>query len=818
MLVASGETHRLADEALRAVLLEGLSVQQIRELHLSLGQALADSLAIPPGGSLAKATAAELLVLLQAGFHFAEAHDDPGGRGLLSEAGIELTHRGEGLAAAIPALETALRSYVEAGRSAFDRALLMFPLTLAGSYVDFRLTYRYGEELIGVLADIAGMTLASRLRRYLGGKLAFAVGLGVGILRYPLIARSKSRRRFHELFLGLISMTTAIVAVATPLLDRALARRALRRIDPLRSLPMSVPARLVYEFALSMSEGIDGHFAVARTRARFVLLRMRRPGGVRFMPEDARVQLELGILMFVGSIEAMRTDGAVHGTLAALDSHVTANARQVAAGVRATYHAHRGERALFEEQQREVDALAAGVGSTWRQDVLLARNGWWPHAMCEDVMGLKHCVRQLDSMSQDAPSLTLMRDAAHASYLGARGMHREALQKYEKVLAAGAEPATELSMRLIATLARLLRLSDRSVEAEALCRRALGAMTTAQLEFAALVHSVQLEHALSLFSLERRDESIELLEELLVAQQAHDNALLRGLTHKARAQVALALGEAATFRGHLSSMGEWFRLTENPSLIAQLHSLEDEGARAGFLPDARHQAAIVRKVLAGNEATIRATFGRCRGPSDRLQTALNMVIDATSAERGYLYLLNEEGGLRFAAPVVGLEPPDDLKRELAEQLDVFRQKEDVTSGGDGAEPSGMRTVVGDEDRPAVSVSPVSAAPPVSPATYRSVFLAIPREGRFVAVGAVALVAGAEPLRAIDVATLEEIARGIYDAADVQTVFFGAEPRNASSSRSQGSGPPRSGPDSVKTRLEAPAWHGSRTAGRKFVPG
>jgi len=797
MVVTSGESHRLADEALRSVLLEGLDEATVRELHASLGHALSNALALTDNTSLKSASATQLVAALQAGYHMAQGGDDDEGLILLRRAGLELTHRGEGLAAAIPALEKAL-GLTQAGMRAYaDRMVLLVPLTLAGSYIDFRLTYRYGEEVLDGLMKLSGLTTASRLRRVLGLVLALLVGVLVAVLKFPFVgSRAQRQRGFTEIILGVVSMSPAIIGVAVTLLDRELARRVLTRIDLLGALPMSSPPRLVYEFCQAMTESTDGYYAAARDRGKRVLHQLRAPGGVRNLPEDARVQLELGLLILIGALDVYRTDGAVHETLEIVDRSENSSSKQSAAGIRASYHANRGERELFEQHQREVDALAARSGSTWRQDVLLARNLWWPHALCEDVMGLKHLVRQLDALVEDAPSLRDMRDAAHASYLVARGMHLEALQRYGKSLEAACAHPNELNMRIVGTLARILRANQRSEKAEALCRRALDSLTRAQLEFEVATHGVRLEHVQALREVGRREEAVSLSESMIDEQESHDNPLLRGLTHKVRAVLALHEEDGVAFRQNLDAMEEWFRRAENPSLIAQCHTLSDEGARAGLLGQARQYASAYPHSATDSETKIRAAFGRCRGPADRLQTALEIIMASTGAERGYLYLVERDGDLRFAAPLVGHEPPEELKVELRTKLERFCDEKGETAIIEAAEPAGMQTVIAKDDLPSIPPSAISKS-------FSSVFLVIPREGQLVAVGAVALIPGEEPLTGVDFAVLEEIARGIYDAADVQTVFLGAAPVSSAPRRKNPASIPAPARRNPPEHLDAP---------------
>ncbi len=763
---ASDVTYRLRQESLRPVLLGRLNKEQVTALHYALGNALFErcKVAVASAEATSQATPAELGLVLQTGFHFLKGGDETRGRRLLRDAGIELTHRGDGLAEAIPALEAALAIYQQQGRHDGDAMALMVPLTLAGSYVDFRLAYRYGERLMKELVTATGLLRAARWSRILPRSVALWSGIVISAIGYPFGPYREAARSFREMILAVISLGTAVIGAATPLLDRGLAARNAKLLAPLGWFPTKHVAHFVYGFMLAMVDSTHGRFAEARRRGRHALSLLRKPGSIAGLPEDARVQLDFGLQLLLGSLDAYRTDGSVHETLQSLDSQKTSVSRQTAAGVRATYHANRGERALFDQHQREVDVLAAQAGSTWRQDVLLARNLWWPAALCEDVMGLKHCVRQLEAFAAEAPSLSDNRDAAHACYLAERGMHAEALEKYEATLTKAAREPGELSMRFVGALARLYRKTGQYDRAEALCRQAISALTPEQLEFEAVVAGVQIEHVLALASLGRQSEAIDLLEQLRALQERHDNPLVRGLTHKAWAWIALQQKDSETFRVHLDAMLSWFRRTDNPALIAQCRSLADEGRRRDQLTDTRRYSLAPTEAALTGVTAVRSAFGLCRGPADRVQTALDLVISATRAQRGHLYVM-EPTGLRLAAPLVGVEPPEELRVELQHRLNSFRDSDDKTAVTDNTKIGRLQTAIANDDAD-TSLDLIGG-------TYRSLFLLVPRGGELVAVGAIALVAGEEGIRPMDFALLEEISRGIYDAGDVQTVYFEA---------------------------------------------
>jgi hypothetical protein len=339
----------------------------------------------------------------------------------------------------------------------------------------------------------------------------------------------------------------------------------------------------------------------------------------------------------------------------------------------------------------------------------------------------------------------------------ARGRH-EALCEAE--LAAELRRPTVPGLRLVAAYARILRANGQPERAKTVCESVLQSQTPAALDFECLSHVVRLELALATAELGQSAEALGSLQTLLAAQHAHDNPLLHGLTHKAMAQIALMQRDGVAFSARLQATRQWFGKTENPALLAQCERLAAAGRAAGLITGAT--ATLARDP---DHVKVNAAFCACRGPAERLQTALDLIVQSTGAVHGYLYVM-EPGGLRFAAPAVGFEPPEELLGELGQLVAVLGNAGLETELAEpAAAPAELETVVCDDSGP-VSLTAAQGS------AYRSLPLITFGNGDIVVVGVVALVQGEAPLEPLRASFLEEVARGIYDAGDVRTVYFG----------------------------------------------
>jgi hypothetical protein len=770
LLIGSPSGYLLAQDTSRAIILHGVDEGQLRSLHRSLGHALLES--SPEIFQHVAAETADLLsteqlgFALQAGWHLARGGEHRLGRRLLRNAGIALTMRGDGLIEAVPALDAALGMYRQQHRWRYEQLAVLAPLTLAGTYYDWRLSYRYGDETLDIALELTGLKLARKLERFLPPKVALGLGLGWGYIRFQLTQRVQSTRTFREAMLAVIALGTATLGTCLVVHDRERALRVSDQLRPLSLFPRKHAVHMLHVFHRALVECCFGRYEQMGSLAREVLLWLGRPDEIPMIPVEARAQLEVGLCNLLGQVEAIRTDGSVHEMLDVLEQAHIAGAREVAAAVRLMYYAHRGERARFVRAQEEVDVLAAQAGSTWRHDLIGLRMLWLPFALCEDVMGLKRAAGELERATQDLPWLKHTRDAAHACYLAERQRHGEALARYEASLQEVVAERSAVSMRYAVAYSRILRAAGRPEHAKVMCEQQLEQLSEHDRGFM-FTALLQLEAALARAELGETQAAAEAIGALIDAQADHDNPLVHGLVHKGRAQVALMQRDRITFGNQLRAMNGWFLRTDNPALIGQCQRLAEEGRAAGFVENPH--AGNGRRALARTLGQIAATLNAARGRSERLQTAIELIVEHSGAQGGYLYVLDTDG-LRFAAPAVGIEPPEALRGELMRLLHGLQagQRPDAHKDlGDWLETS---TTV---------MARSSSTDGLRTTGYEIQFLLVRQAEDLVVVGAVALVPGDEPMQSVEFAFLEEVARGIHNAGDVCTVLTGALPSSMS---------------------------------------
>jgi tetratricopeptide (TPR) repeat protein len=670
VLIELRDSYQLESSSLKRPLLAEIASVEREQLELTLARAIWSlhpaSLEALSENRISDLTTAHLVRGIACGLHFLRGGEPALAGKLLRFAAIELTVRGDRLADAAADLEAAVETYRKLGAHRNVYAALLPPLALAGTYLDHRLSYRYGEELMDIMAELSGLKWAERLRAFLGGHIALFASLAVAFVAFKLHPRRRSADSFRELLLGLMGIGSAVIAVSAVLQDHERAQRFLALLSMLRFFPARHPVRMVYEFQLAMTQLSAGDYQSARELARRALAFVHSKDAAS-LPEKARAQLEAGILMLLGQVDALRTDDSIKQDLAAMDGLDTFTARQCRTTTLVAYHGHRGERGPLQRHLEELDRLAADTGAVWRHDVQLPRLLWSTTAMCEDVMGLKRSVEQLDALADEVRSVGRLRDATHACYLAERGMPRDALTRYGAMFEAINQDAPTLrDVQYLGAYARILRKAGELTRAKRVCENVLAKLSPEAREFTLLSFSAELELPLVLSQLGQHSAAQEKADALLTAQSQHDNPMLHGLAHGLRVEVALAAGDRKAMEHHLQRMGEWLRDTEHPTLFAQYQRLCDK--LNALKSTSRHSRAPMFA-----KQDVEMILRSYPEPAKRYQKALELCLGEADAQRGYLYLMRDEE--LWLAAKNGIELPSTLCiGELLQHVNMHRAR------------------------------------------------------------------------------------------------------------------------------------------------
>jgi len=746
VLDRAGDHYAFAQEALRKAIASDVDTTRRRRQHVKLAEVLLAAGAKTPEQRL------------EIGWHMLRGGEAVGAAQLLAKAAVELAHRGEGTELAIPALEAALAVFQKQGRTPKQCSPVLILLTVAGYYADRRLTTRHGEAVFPALLELTGGALALRLPAWLPARLRLYAGLVAALVHHLRMPKRERPGSLREAFLGLFGCAAAMTGVYTSCYDLEKLTRVTKGLEPYAAFGHHHVAAVVYRFGLALSNNIRGAHAAAHSSLLLLADELAVPGRIRALPDEVRLQLYVGTLYMCAVTEMLQETSTAFERAAALENSGMLFYRMHADLLRMFHHAYRGEARLADQYREKVELHALRGGISWYMALFIPMRMLHSYYLTRDIVGLKGLAEQLDRAAQELPTLVRARDLARARIELLRGNARAALAVYERVLA---EPA---SMEFLgwqiecANYAEALNELREHERAKQLCSSALERLSPQDRTFAVVCQALEHELALAQTALGEGHRAAERLDTLLATTGS--NPLLRGMLHRDRARIALHGMDGPSFDHHFARMEEWFRPTLNPALIVQCERLADAAHKAGLraATDAQRSKLIRWFDTAATTMSANAVHSlliQCVGSDARADRALDLMLQQTGAEHGFIYLNQAE---RFwqAAPRAEAAPAwvvEQLRDAMAEALERFETE---------------HSEIEDDDSDTAMLDAFATAK-TSSRPFRSIVLVSRRERRPAVVGAIALSGANAPPSPPGWEFIDALARALQDAGDCTPV-------------------------------------------------
>jgi hypothetical protein len=220
---ASGDKFSCASEALRNALCESRSAETTLSAHRALARAFA---------GYDQGVLEQRLATAQ---HLLQCEGDDAFRGacLLAQTGDEHQFELAALGPVLPLLETALAVLETRGLPDKECVGLLVPLSLAGFYGALDTQRRHLDRTMRALASICGITLAVRLRRWIGAELGLALVVSWAFVVHACARRSVGRRSFATHFVAVCGIPRAASAAFASAWDARGSQRVATWLDPL---------------------------------------------------------------------------------------------------------------------------------------------------------------------------------------------------------------------------------------------------------------------------------------------------------------------------------------------------------------------------------------------------------------------------------------------------------------------------------------------------------------------------------------------------------------------------------------------------------
>lgn len=299
------------------------------------------------------------------------------------------------------------------------------------------------------------------------------------------------------------------------------------------------------------------------------------------------------------------------------------------------------------------------------------------YAVYQDFAGIRTLLPELEAMAAAMPTWAPVLHCARGLYAGLRGDWESALAQARLGLET-ARPGrhvlwSPLAGLHITSLLRLGRLSEAKEDGDRLLadakRAELDTYTMYVSQPLALVESALGHHDVAVAY---ADDEIRRFTSL-----GSTGALL-GSLYETRVRVALAMGDVEAFQQNADLCAKEYRVGHNPPLTARFDRLMQEARRSGASADAGELKSAVVSKKPDEASRVAMLLAACRGPRERAERALRVLLDQLGLDTGFLYTL-QPGGPTLAAFLGVHAPPSGLDTAVGAYLErAARDSGDAT--------------------------------------------------------------------------------------------------------------------------------------------
>jgi hypothetical protein len=611
----------------------------------------------------------------------------------------------------------------------------------------------YGDEAIAVLRDQIGLTLAARLRPWLGKHLSLYLGLGHAALAFTFGRGRKGIAGLREQIVMYFNCVVSLAGVAATCLDGKSSQRCADRLEHLTALGRDHAATISHRFAelLALVPQDQPNKAVEGCKA--LLARLENGPPVADLPADSRVMILGGIRYEIGALSSFADGRTALETADALDNVGLQLYVLAADQVRASYHACRGEIDLADFYRERVDMHAVRAGSGWQAEVWAPASAIVASMSTWDVIGIKRACEELERLAQDIPSLRRHAMVARAAWLLMQGDHKSAIALYQAVLEGTPTRSFAGWSAVMASCARAHIAAGQYQEAKSLCERVVAELQEGDHQFRAMYEVAAVELALAEAHLGDITSADARMTMVLARVAASTSPAGIANVHYACARIALLKHDTLLALRHAVEMEQGAKLGANPALLQQCAALRAQIAafeRSTSAPPPDHEDETETSLVTTDPKLDRAASRR------RLDQALQMIVEESGGQSGFLfaYLRGELSLLAPCGEVSPVTPPEHVLDQLKRDLRTFeRARRRATTDVAAVHVTALTAQH-------TLVEPMRARPKAH--DYRTVILTIDGER---VDGVVAVLAGEKP-RTVDHTLARAIAVNLVQAGEL----------------------------------------------------
>jgi len=532
--------------------------------------------------------------------------------------------------------------------------------------------------LIADLTRLSGLADFAEIDASLEPMARAMTALGRAQARYAATSEHDRVLDPGEAIRHLARAILSAAGMVTSCLDFALLNR-LPSLSPLS--PLSPALGVIENLMRGMKARQTARMEQAREFYEALLERSGQPDRAG-LDESHHRYTRLGVMNGLGMIEAGMGLSSCLEYASKIESEPTLQVNAVQ--IRVLYHLWQGDFREALRLKHEIEILR--IQNSPRQWYEGSHVLWQvtAFAAAEDLTRLKQATEDIEELAGRFPGWVPVHRYSLGEYQRVRGDQAGALAELETALELTKAGESQVWPNIAGAHLRVLIEKDPE-EAVAVGERYLAAGEAAGLGY--VMNYVLLPFSIAQAKVGKIKEAEANADLALRRFEALGTTGLNlGITYETRARVAILANDQETFERYATLCEGVYTAAGSPTLVAKFEKLRREAQRAEVMTAVMQQRPGELNELF-TVSRIVSTLEACRGVTERAQTALNLLAQASGATEGFLLLVGDQGpfcaaqiGDRSLSPALFTIAREYLAAEAHEAQTTTNSGTDNTSG------------------------------------------------------------------------------------------------------------------------------------------
>lgn len=286
----------------------------------------------------------------------------------------------------------------------------------------------------------------------------------------------------------------------------------------------------------------------------------------------------------------------------------------------------------------------------------------------EDLVRVKRVLDGLETMANRFEPWRPIYHFARGEYQRIRGDFQRALTEHETALSL-MTPGRHLTWAHAAgAYIKTLYELNRFQEAKAYGEKSLVEAQRESLE--AEANNIRMPLAVVQAKLDENDRAVANADTAIeIFRSLGSTGINPGNAYEARARVAVLMKDEEAFRINANLCAEQYKASRNPALTAKYERLMQHARQAdiGLSDDLIHAADATQQSAQKMKTLISDMLSDCRGPEERAQRVIDLLVRQSNSCGGYLYTI-QTSGPKLCALSGAYPPPDRMDTLVMDYL------------------------------------------------------------------------------------------------------------------------------------------------------